>query len=321
MLTNKQIIQKIQKAKKVAIFSHVDPDPDAFGAMLGFRDFCHELAVAADAFSCKHGDFVSYIFPVEQFKKDFKAEDYDLIALLDFHAVSRGEKDFVSELEKCKNFVVIDHHMVLENEIIPKNYRIIKKASASQLVLDLYREMGRKPSKETATYLYAGIIGDTDRFLHVNLSEEVFDDAKFLLQCGADAQLVYDKMFRSITTKEISLMRYFYANISYLRGGKVAYIVFTNKDMKKLNCTMEEIKMFSNTLINVKGVKWSFLVYERASDRFSFSMRSARELDLIPIACKMGGGGHKNAAAFIKDIKPSKIKKLIESLASEVFDE
>ena len=166
MITNKQIVQKIQKAKNIAIFGHVDPDVDACGSTFGFRDFCRNLGKNADIFCEHYGEFVESLFPVEELKSVFFAKDYDLVVLMDMHVEKRIDACFLEEFRKCKNVMVIDHHVLDETEVVPtKDFRIVHKASASQMVLDLYREIGQKPSLKTATYLYTGLVGDTERFM------------------------------------------------------------------------------------------------------------------------------------------------------------
>ena len=114
-------------------------------------------------------------------------------------------------------------------------------------------------------------------------------------------------MFRTISLKEITMTKFLYSNICYLCNGNVALAIFTMKDMKKLGATKDDVKMFSNTLLNIKGVKWSLLVYEVEPNKFKFSMRSVPEVNLVPLAIRMGGGGHKNAAAFTVPFKGAKI--------------
>lgn len=321
MITNKQIIQKIQKANKIAIFAHVEPDPDACGSMLGMREFCRYFDKNADVFSAHYGEYVANLFPMNEFKSQFVASFYDLVILMDLHVEDRLDKCFVEEFKKCKNVIVIDHHMLDEKEVVPtKNYRILHKASASQLVLDLFKEVGQKPSKQTAEYLYTGLVGDTDRFMFLAGHGEVFDDAKILIECGVDYVGIYNKMFRTISQKEIALTKFLYSNLSYFAGGEVVLAVFSLKDMKKLGVTADDVKMFSNSLLNIKGVKWTLLSYEIKPNVFKFSMRSAPEIDIFPFALKMGGGGHKNASAFINEIKASQIKKTVKGWIGEVMN-
>jgi phosphoesterase RecJ-like protein len=321
MTTYKKIIEKIQKAKNIAILSHVNPDPDACGSMLGARDFCRSLGKSAEAFCGVYSNYMSKIFDMGEFKTDFKASNFDLVILTDLHTISRLDCSFVDECKKCKNIVILDHHIVMEDEVLPTKYAVIEtKASASQVVLNLYRNLDAKPSEQTATYLYAGIMGDTSRFLHSNLSTEVFEDAIMLLESGAHVQEVYDRMFRSTTKKELKMSEYVYSHLKFLNNGRVAYIVFTDKEYKKLGVVAEDVKYFSNSLITIEGVEASFLVYQLEKNKFKVSCRCEPKFDVAPLARRFLGGGHSCAAAFSVETKPSKVTKLVKAWAAEVLN-
>ena len=49
-------------------------------------------------------------------------------------------------------------------------------------------------------------------------------------------------------------------------------------------------------------------------------MRSSKEINLVPFASKMGGGGHPNASAFEIDITKAQINKNIAKWATEILN-
>lgn len=321
MMTNKQIIGKINKAQNIAIFAHIDPDPDALGSMFGLREFCRSLGKNADAFVLdKKENFLSLIFPYKETKDVFIPNDYDLVIITDLHVINRINREYQENIRNFQNTLVIDHHIVADNdELITKNMRVKDVAAASMLVIDLYRENGTRPDKKAATYLYAGLMGDTDRFLHNNLSKEVFDDAVYLMESGAKIQEVYDYMFRYTTPEEIKVHKMLYNNLVYLEGGRVAYAIFTLKDLKKLGADIEDVKAFSSTLIRIKGVELAFLIYEKERGQFKFSIRSSKA-NIVPAASKMGGGGHPCAAGFDFEGTKWKIKRIIPEISREILN-
>lgn len=322
MITNKKIIEKVKKATNIAIFAHSDPDPDALGSMFGFGAFCQNMGKKCSIFAVKKCDnYLNYIFPMEKTRQDFVASDFDLVVLLDVHSIERIEVLFQEEVSKAKNLMIIDHHQVTESEKFEiEDAKIMPEmAAASEIVISLFRDKKIKPSKECATYLYAGLMGDTDRFLHSNLSQTVFEDAIFLMQCGADVQHVYDFMYRYITKEDIKVNQYLYNNITYLDGGKTAYVIFSISDMQKLGVGIDAVKEFSNTLIRIKGVELSFLIYEKAPKEYKISMRSA-SVNLVPFSNKMGGGGHPNATGFSVFYGKTKIKQEIPKWSLEILN-
>ena len=321
MMTNKQIIERIKKAQNIAIFAHIDPDPDALGSMFGMREFCHQLGKKADVFVAEIKEtFMRYIFPLQESKQEFVPEQYDLVIVTDLHILGRLNPQFQQNIKDFSNIIVIDHHIVMGNdELFTKNMRVLDVAAASMLVVDLYKACEMKPNKNAATYLYAGLMGDTDRFLHNNLSKLVFDDAVYLMEAGARVQEVYDYMFRYTTPEEIRVHKMLYNNLVYLENGRVAYVIFTLKDLKRLNADIEDVKAFSSTLIRIKGVELAFLIYEKERKQFKFSIRSSKA-NIVPSASKMGGGGHPCAAGFDFYGTKYKIKRILPELSREILN-
>lgn len=318
----KKIIEKLKSAKKIAIFAHADPDPDACGSIFGLKEFCSAIGKGADAFLKTASKSLNEIFPIKSEKTEFYAKDYDLVALVDIHSIERTDKCFMEELSKCENFVVIDHHAVGEcEELVPCDCQISpEKASASQMMLELYRAENLRPTKQSATYIYAGMMGDTDRFLHSNLSEEVFDDAKYLMQCEANIQFVYDKLYRSVSKEEIIVKKFLYNNVKFLEDGKFAYLICTQEDMQKLGVSVSQVKLIANEIRSFDGVEISMLVYEKSHNVFKMSVRSSSAYDLVPFVNKYQGGGHQCAAGFQLDGTKEQMEENLPKWAKEILN-
>ena len=324
-MTNKQIISKIKKAKNIAIFAHRAPDPDACGSMFGLKEFC--LAVGqnnVDVFVKKTKEkYLDFIFPLNETKQNFVASEYDLVVFVDMHEIKRAEYEFQEELKKANNVLIIDHHMISQEENFSyKNYRIKDTASCSQMMVDLYDTAEIKPSAKAAEYIYAGIMGDTDRFLHPNLSIEVFEKAKYLFECGANVQHVYDYLYRFKTQGQIKVNKFFLNKLQYIKEGKVAYFLVSEKDKNKLNADREDIKTFASEMIKIKGVKLSFLCYEFTGGHYKVSLRSVGDLDTRILANRMNGGGHKNSSGFdVYNTNKKKLKKMIPLWSKELLND
>ncbi|MBR1890221.1 MAG: bifunctional oligoribonuclease/PAP phosphatase NrnA [Clostridia bacterium] len=321
MITTKKALAIIKKSKNIAIFAHKEPDPDACGSMFGLRDFCQKIGKNADVIMEEApAAFMQNVFPCKEAVKTFSPEKYDLVVMTDLHDATRLNSSFVEKVQNFKNILIFDHHEVGANEKLITDNCIIKTvAAASMLIVDLFEEAKVEPSKDGATYLYAGIMGDTDRFLHTNLTEKVFENAIYLMKKGADIQKVYDSFYRNVSLKSIAVRKLLYRKMTYLRRGAGVYAIFTNRDIKRLGADIDDIKQYSNTMIRIEGVRVSFLIYQMPTGEFKVSMRTT-DLDLVPFAQKMGGGGHKCASAFTTDLSDVEIKKKITSWCREILN-
>ncbi|MGN1201423.1 MAG: bifunctional oligoribonuclease/PAP phosphatase NrnA [Candidatus Caccovivens sp.] len=322
MLTSKQVVEKIKKAHNVAIFAHKNPDPDAYGSMFAIRDLCKGLKVNADAFAIKNPKgYLDEIFPLEELKTDFVAKNFDLIIFVDQHLINRVDAVFHEELQKANNILIVDHHEVLENDDVPTTEILIQpeKSATAEIISDIIRENKLKVDQTIATYLWAGLIGDTARFLHNNLSANVLENAKFLFEQGADSQFVYDNMYRKNSYKQLKLHAQYIKKIKLICGGMGGYVIFRSRDFKRFKAEKEDVKKYTNEIVSIDGVKISILVIQYGKNDFKFSIRS-RGVDALSVVIKYGGGGHENACGLDANISAFRVKRFTENLIKEILN-
>ncbi len=322
-MTGSEIVARFKAAKKVAIFAHKSPDPDAYGSMFAVREVLRALKKEADVFAVRGGQSnLDNIFPLSEIRTDFVAANFDLVVVVDLHLLKRLDACFMEEISKAKNIVVIDHHEVTsEGEVFSNQFLIQpEKAATCEILTELFVENKLEISAKTATYLWAGLVGDTGRFMHPNSTENVFRVASILLENGADSQFVYDKMYRSTPFKQMNLQKVFINKIKLVENGEVGYVFFTLKDLKRLDASREDIKKFTDEIRLIDGVKISFFGHELTDGYFKFSIRT-NGANCVTFATKMGGGGHACASAFEVAISPRDIKKKLPSWGREILNE
>lgn len=322
-MTSKEVVEIIKNSQNIAIFSHRSPDPDACGSLFAVKDICLSLGKNAEVFLKESvPSYLDCIFPIKEVKHDFKNDNYDLVIFVDIHTTNRMEDIFKDEVNKATNVLIIDHHEVSEDVFSYKNY-IIKPeyASTTQILTEIIKDNNIEISSKTANYLYSGLMGDTDRFLHPNLSKKVFETAMYLLEKGADVQSIYDFMYRFKTKKQLSVNKFILENIKCAESEKCAYVVVTQKDLKRLKANIEDVKFFSNDLMYIKGIKISFLAYEKSKNLFKISLRSNGKLNTLNLSRKFGGGGHINASGFETKSTKSELMSLIPKWAKELLND
>lgn len=324
MITSNEILSKIKSAQNIAIFAHKNADPDAYGSMFAMREFCHNLGKNADIFAKKDREgYLDHIFPLDEIKTDFHASDYDLVFMLDMHLVTRLEDCFIEEFLKSKNVVVIDHHCIAENDILPTEQYLIKHdyAANCEILTEFAEEEGLEITPKIATYLYTGLMGDTDRFLHNNLNRRVFETALFLMDKKAEIQMVYDYLYRYQTKEQIAINKFLLNNLCYEVDGRAIYAIFTLRDLRKMHAVQEDVKTFSNELVRIKGVEVSFMCMEYSKNYYKVSMRSQKGINTLLISEKQGGGGHINASAFEIFVSKSELKRKIKAWSKELLND
>lgn len=314
-MTANDVSARLKSAKRVAIFGHMHPDLDCFGAMLGAKFLCESLGVKCDVFAefMKNLSFLR-IFPEIYFKNDFDKRKYDLALVVDCNEISRIDKKFQPDVSE-KKILFIDHHE-LNIALDGADYYVYpKKCSASLIIFELLEKLNLKPSAEYATYIFAGIVGDTNRFLHSNTDASVFASASKLLKLGADCQKVYDVVYRSMTMSNARLRDYLFSNLK--ASEKVCYVVISQKDLEKLSSNVEDVKMFVSDINQLVEFSVAIVAYEIGEKKFKVSLRSKNGVDLLKVAFKYGGGGHKEASGFYLAGDKSQILKKLALISKE----
>ncbi len=313
-----KIFKLFQKAKKIAIFTHINPDPDAYGSAFGVREMCKDMGKVAEVFAVKNPEsYLDQIFPLTELKTKFSAEEFDMAVIVDVNALSRVHQSFREEISKAKTVVVLDHH--LQGEEFTNNQLVdTKMAACAQLVAHFMLDNGQTITPKTATYLWAGLMGDTDRFLHSNLSHDVLEIGLKLYDAGADTQFVYDKMYRTNSLRDIALQRKFFANTKFNSGKTAGFTIFTQKDIKKLGIDQEMIKKFTNCIVQLDGVLASFLAIEYEANHFKISIRT-KGLDARSFAIQQGGGGHVCASGFNFDGTKKQLRRNAKKWCEEIL--
>jgi phosphoesterase RecJ-like protein len=157
-----------------------------------------------------------------------------------------------------------------------------------------------KITKEMATCLMAGILGDTGSFQHSNTSTYVMNIASDLMKKGAPISKIVDTVFAN---KKISTLRLWgrafeKAKINS-KSGMIA-TVLTEDDIKDCDASTEDIAQVASILNTVPGTKFSLILSQREGGLIKGSLRSEeyKGVDVSEIAHQFGGGGHKLASGF-----------------------
>lgn len=316
-MTSKEIKRLICSAKNVAIFGHQNPDLDCFGAVFGAKYLCEKLGAKATIFSIPpKNSFLLNIFDGKEIESEFFSENFDLVIILDCNLFSRLEEKYREEVKKINNILVIDHHPQVEVEngckfLIDKN-----KSSASLIILEILNELKIPLTKEVATYIYAGVVGDTGRFLHTNTDVATFEGAIALLKSGADIQKVYDVVYRSKTLTQIKIRDYLFS-IYKLSPKNVCYLVISKKMLEKVGGSVEDVKLFIDDLNQIKEFNVVMMAYEIENESYKVSCRSKNGYEVAGVAVRHGGGGHKMAAGFSLKGSVKQVEKALEKISEE----
>ena len=177
------------------------------------------------------------IFNYDEIKSDFNPEAYDLVVFVDMHLQFRLDVEHVDLAMQVENKLCIDHHPIAETDVMVAEKAYVKQVAAacSQILCEICQAENIEITPKLATYLWAGLMGDTNRFLNSNVTPEVFECAKVLMQAGAEVQRVYEIMFKSMTMQQLQVKNTAARKLVLRENGRSAYMSATLPKIRQIS--------------------------------------------------------------------------------------
>ncbi len=302
-----KLVDEIDKAKKIAIIPHYNPDGDAIGSALAlgilFKEMGKEVKVISPT------QFPSFLFWMPDRKhiqvlgkKTEKntdlLKDIDMLIGVDFNSLNRINNISRRFNDSTAFKVLIDHHPNPEN-FTDLLFSETTYSSTAELIYEIIENTKFKNliNKDIATCLYTGIMTDTGSFSFNSSNPNTFRIVSELMKHGVDKDLAYDRVYNSFSQDRMRFMGHVMLNrMVIIPELKTAYIYITAKDRKDFNEQFGDTENFVNIPLSVKGVVFSAIFIER--DNFvKISFRSKGSFPVNSFSAKhFNGGGHTNAA-------------------------
>lgn len=286
-----KIIEAIQKFDTIILHRHIRPDEDAYGSQMGLQAVIEENYPQKKVFSIgTHDTALTYLGkPVEVSDELFEN------ALVIVTDTANQERIDDQRYKNGAMLIKIDHH---PNDDVYGDITWVdtSASSCSEMIYDLY-EYGAQHyewrlNAVAARFLFAGIVGDTGRFIYPSATEKTFQAASQLVKYDFDREALFDGMYE-LSYNLLQLQGYIYQNFVMDENG-AAYIKLTAEILSRFDVTASETSALVSSLGNVKGIKvWAIFVQE--SDQIRVRLRS-KGLVINTIAKRYRGGGHPFAS-------------------------
>ncbi len=294
------------KAESVSVFCHINADGDAIGAMLAMELILknHYKKNDVKLFS-RDGvpEFMKFLPGAENIydaKNAPVAADVDVALLVDCGTAKRIGREFSGHLEKAGKIAVVDHH-VTDGGFGDLNLTDPDASSACEVVYRFAESIAAVIDPDTATYLYAGIMYDTGRFIHSNTTPEVFRICAELVAAGAKPGEIAENVFNNRALSHLKLLGYSLSNMEITGDGKIAYLLIPRTIYDELGATDEDNEGIVEQLGAYRECEVHTTITETADGRTRVSMRSTGRINVGSICAELGGGGHVFAAGARSD--------------------
>lgn len=291
--------QEIHSAQRVLIISHIRPDGDAVGSLIGLGLTLQNLNKEVQMVL---SDGIPAIFRhlpgSDQIKKQATG-DFDLTLVVDCSDMARTGEVLIGKPVPDVN---LDHHPT--NTKFARHNLIDETAVATAEMLAVYLpQFGFPISSQVAEALLFGMITDTLGFRTNNMTPKAMKIAANLMEAGGDLPGLYQK---GLLNRSYIAARYWGTGLSNLeRDGRIIWASFSLADRRSVGYPGRDDADLINFLSTIDETDVVIMFVEQGDGLVKVSWRSQPAYDVSQIALSFNGGGHAAAAgASIKgDLK------------------
>lgn len=287
----RQIIDTIEQYNKIIIHRHVRPDPDAYGSQVGLKELIQlnypEKQVLAAG---EHEATLSYLSTQDSIeKKDYAGA---LVIILDTGNTERIDAEFYCE---GAFLLKIDHHPDVD-PYGDLRWVDTTASSTSEMIVELFKE-GKESydwsmNAAAARLLFAGIVGDTGRFIFPSATVKTFEIASELIKYDFDRTALFASMYE-VKRELLHLQGYIYQNFTIDENG-AAFIKLDKETLNRFHVTASDTSQLVGSLGEVKGIS-AWVIFIEEEDQIRVRLRSKGPI-INGLAAEYGGGGHPMAS-------------------------
>ncbi|MCU9614198.1 bifunctional oligoribonuclease/PAP phosphatase NrnA [Caldibacillus lycopersici] len=285
-----KILERIKEFETIIIHRHVRPDPDAYGSQGGLAKIIQASFPSKKVYVV--GDDEATLLYLNKMDVIDEKEYHDALVIVCDTANQERVSD--SRYSTGKYLIKIDHHPN-EDPYGDLLWVDTNASSTSEMIYEFYltyKNNGLTLPTEGARLLYAGIVGDTGRFLYPSTTEKTFSYASELIQYPFSRTELYDQMYET-PENLIKLNGFIYQNVEIGEGG-VAKVIIPKELLEQYQVRPSEASLLISTLGNIQGlIAWAFFIEE--ADQIRVRLRSKGPVINV-VAKKYNGGGHPLAA-------------------------
>ena len=290
---NKTLINSVrqlfQDGQSFLVISHIRPDGDAIGSLLGLG---LSLRQAGKDVQMVLVDGIPHSFH-HLYGSDLIARrpkgSFDTSIVLDCSDLLRTG-GVLGDRQADLN---IDHHITNLN-FARINFVDPGAAATSAILAKYLEDWGLTITAPVSQALMTGLVSDTIGFRTSNVEPSTLRLAAKLMEDGANLSDLYN---RALVRRSFESARYWGPALTRLqREGRLIWTSMTLADRELANYTGHDDADLINTLSSIDECDIALVFIEQKGKHVKVSWRSQNGYDVSQIALQFGGGGHPAAA-------------------------
>jgi phosphoesterase RecJ-like protein len=285
------IRQRIAAAQTILVTTHLRPDGDAVGSLLGLGLALEDADKTVQMVSLDGIPSTFRHLPGSTRVHKKPESAFDLTIAVDCADHTRVGNVFDG---LGKPGINIDHH-ITNDQFAELNLIEAEQAATCAILFDHLDEWGLLLTRDIASALLTGIITDTLGFRTTSTNPKVLRQAADLLETGVDMTDLY---LRGLVRKSFNAARYWGAGLSSIqRQNGITWARLTLEDRKASGYSTNDDADLINHLSAIDDSSVAIIFVEQHHGKIKVSWRAQKPgLDVAQVAQQFGGGGHKAAS-------------------------
>ncbi|MYL44806.1 bifunctional oligoribonuclease/PAP phosphatase NrnA [Virgibacillus halodenitrificans] len=288
-MITRQILDDIRAFDTIIIHRHVRPDPDALGSQGALMELIKENFPEKKVYVVGEED-PSLTFLVRMDTIEEEVYEGALVIVCD---TANAARICDQRYDLGEKLIKIDHHPNVDT-YGDLRWVDTNASSTSEMIYEFYLELQDQLSMnvKAARLIYAGIVGDTGRFLFPSTTTKTFHYAARLVAYDFDRTALYDGIYSM--KESIARMRGYILTNYTLSPEGMSTVKLTRDILNEFGVSPVDTGQLVGVLGEVEGIKaWVFFIEEEDLIRVRFRSKGPIVND---IAAKYNGGGHPMAA-------------------------
>jgi phosphoesterase RecJ-like protein len=299
-----EVQRRVAACRRPLLVSHIRLDGDAIGSELGLAHILRARGqnphIVNDSAIPEAYRFLPGANEAGTSAADLR-EDYDLVIALDLPSWSRA-KAIRERLPAKLPVAAMDHHPPIER-LGDADWVEASCSSVGEMVYRLAVSAGWTIPAEAATCLYAAILTDTGRFAFSNTTAASLRAAADLVELGAQHVLAAEKIYQENSPALIALRAEALCTLTLYADGRIAVMRLTLDMLARTGVDPIDTQEMADEPRSVRGALVGVLLREMGPPaQVKVSLRAHGGVNIEPVARKLGGGGHRQAAGCRLDM-------------------
>lgn len=294
-----QAAAAIRTAQSILIVTHIGPDGDAIGSLLGLGN---ALRVSGRKVICAVDGgipgFLDFLPGASTVVDQLKSGTWDVMVSVDASDEERTGEVGAYGRANSKRVINLDHHVT--NTFFGDIYLVMPSAvSATEVIYHWLNFMQYTLTPEAAIPLLTGLVTDTLGFRIRSVTTQTLQIAIRLMEAGAS---LFDITTRTLDSKPYRVLELWKNALpSASLNGQVIEAVVSRADLQKAGLDEVTDGGLVSLLNTVNEARIAVVFKELEDGRIEISMRSKPGYDIAQVAFSVGGGGHQQASGATID--------------------